>query len=192
VAASNDVVLEMDKDQYDTGQGPCLDAARFGERFHIASLDAEGRWPEFVPRARARGIRSVMSTPMLAVGRPMGALNIYSRAVDAFAAHEQEWADQFAAEAAQVVTSSRTDAALAALTADLVDALESREVIALAQGVVMQRDGLSPAEAHALLVRTSRKTSQPLRGVCTDLVTSMQAAAGRSRFEAGPDDQQSD
>jgi anti-anti-sigma factor len=192
VAASNDVVLDMDNDQYDTGQGPCLDAARSGERFHIESLDDEARWPAFVPRARARGIRSIMSTPLLTAGRPMGALNIYSRAIDAFAAHEQQWADQFAVEAAHVIGSSRTDAAVTAMTADLVKALESREVIALAQGVVMHRDGLSPAAAHAALVRVSRRTSQPLREVCRDLVTSMQTAAARSRGEAGSHDQPSD
>jgi anti-anti-sigma factor len=191
VAASNDVVLDMDNDQYDTGQGPCLDAARFGERFHIASLDDEERWPAFVPRARARGIMSVMSTPLLAGERPMGALNIYSRAVDAFAVHEQQWADQFAVEAAQVVASARNDAAIATMTADLVDALQSREVVSLAQGVVMQRDGVSPAEAHAALMRISRTTSKPLRDVCADLVTSMPAAAERSRFEASPHEQPS-
>jgi len=54
VAASNDVVLQMDHDQYDTGQGPCLDAATRGEGFRSSSLESERRWPQFVPRARAR------------------------------------------------------------------------------------------------------------------------------------------
>ena len=70
VAASNDVVLEMDHDQYDTGEGPCLDAAIQGERFHIDALGEESRWPAFVPRARARGIESILSTPLVAGGGP--------------------------------------------------------------------------------------------------------------------------
>lgn len=89
VAASNDVVLQMDHDQYDTGQGPCLDAATRGEGFRSSSLESERRWPQFVPRARARGIESIMSTPLLAADRPLGALNVYSRAPDALASHEQ-------------------------------------------------------------------------------------------------------
>lgn len=68
VAASNDVVLEMDHDQYDTGEGPCLD-----------------------------------STPLVAADLPIGALNVYSRTVGAFAEHEKQWADQFAAAEAVVV-----------------------------------------------------------------------------------------
>jgi len=91
VAASNDVVLQMDHDQYDTGQGPCLDAATRGEGFRSASLESERRWPQFVPRARARGIESIMSTPLMAAARPLGALNVYSRAPDALASHEQQW-----------------------------------------------------------------------------------------------------
>jgi anti-anti-sigma factor len=43
VAASNDVVLDMDTDQYDSGQGPCLDAASLGERFHqVRPHDGQG------------------------------------------------------------------------------------------------------------------------------------------------------
>ena len=48
VAASDDVVLEMDHDKYDTGEGLCLDAVTEGERFHILSLREEDRWPAFV------------------------------------------------------------------------------------------------------------------------------------------------
>lgn len=170
VAASNDVVLEMDHDQYDTGEGPCLDAAIQGERFHIDALGDEGRWPAFVPRAQARGIESILSTPLISTDRPIGALNIYSRAIGAFAAHEKEWADQFAAEAATVVATARLDESVHGLSAQIRAALHSREVIALAQGMVMQRDGVAPAVAHATLLQTSRASGRRLRDVSDDLV----------------------
>lgn len=186
VAASNDVVLEMDHDQYDTGEGPCLDAAIQGERFHIDALGEENRWPAFVPRARARGIESILSTPLVASGRPIGALNVYSRMVGAFAVHEKEWADQFAVEAATVVSTARLDESVHGLSAQIRAALHSREVIALAQGMVMQRDGVDPAVAHATLIQTSRSTGRRLRDVSEDLVransdataTGAHAAAG--------------
>ncbi len=138
VAASNDVVLEMDHDQYDTGEGPCLDAAIQGERFHIDALSDESRWPAFIPRAQARGIESILSTPLIAADRPIGALNVYSRTVGAFAVHEKEWADQFAAEAATVVATARVDESVHGLSAQIRAALHSREVIALAQGMAPQ------------------------------------------------------
>jgi anti-anti-sigma factor len=170
VAASNDVVLEMDHDQYDTGEGPCLDAAIQGERFHIDALGDEGRWPAFVPRAQARGIESILSTPLISADGPIGALNVYSRTVGAFAVHEKEWADQFAAEAATVVSTARVDESAQGLSAQIRAALHSREVIALAQGMVMQREGVAPAVAHATLMEISRASGQRLREVSEDLV----------------------
>jgi anti-anti-sigma factor len=78
VAASDDVVMEMDHDQYDTGEGPCLDAAEHGELFNSTALAREARWPQFVPRARARGIESIMSTPLMAGERPPGGEDVDS------------------------------------------------------------------------------------------------------------------
>jgi len=184
VAASNDVVLEMDHDQYDTGEGPCLDAATLGERFHITSLGAEARWPQFVPRAKARGIESILSTPLVAGGQPMGALNVYSRKAGAFAEHENAWADQFAAEAARLVVRAGEGAAAQARDGELQDALLARNVIALAQGMIMQRDGIDPSEAYVALRDESRRTGQPVRDICEALVgTSGEAATQQGAAE---------
>jgi len=170
VAASNDVVLDMDTDQYDTGEGPCLDAARQGERFQISSLETEQRWPAFVPRARARGIRSILSTPLVSQSVVLGALNIYSRTVDAFAEHEQKWADAFAAEAAAVVSQAQSGVHAQDLDLQLQQALQSREVIALAQGMLMARVGGTPEEAYLVLRDASVRTGLPLLEVCERLV----------------------
>lgn len=178
VAASNQVVLDMDHDQYDTQQGPCLDAATNGHRFLVTSLENETRWPEFVPRARARGIESILSTPLMDDDRSIGALNIYSRTVGAFEDHENEWADQFAAEAASLVTRVEAGTSADSLSERLQDGLASREVIALAQGVVMHRDGVSRTAAYSVLKDESRRTSLPLFDVCEQLVSSQGAIGG--------------
>ena len=172
VAASNDVVLQMDHDQYATGQGPCLDAATHGEGFHSPSLESERRWPQFVPRARSRGIESIMSTPMMAADRPLGALNVYSRAPDALAAHEQQWAIQFAQEASNVLLVTDATVTADSLDGEISDALHARESIALAQGLVMARQQLSPDAAHRFLIDISRRTSMPLLGICQAVVAS--------------------
>jgi anti-anti-sigma factor len=172
VAASNDVVLQMDHDQYDTGQGPCLDAATSGERFHSSSLEAERRWPQFVPRARARGIESIMSTPLMAADRPLGALNVYSSAPEALASHEQQWAVQFAREASNVMLVTDATATAQSLDTEISSALHARETIALAQGLVMAREQLSADAAHRFLIDISRRTSRPLLGICQALVAS--------------------
>ena len=170
VAASNDVVLEMDHDQYDTGQGPCLDAATHGHQFYIDSLHEESRWPAFVPRAQARGIESILSTPLLTGEYPIGALNIYSRTSGVFAEHERQWADQFAAQAATVVTTAEGDASETVMGDRIRQALQSREIIAIATGIVMHRDQVPAAEAETHLRQISRTTSQTLANVAARIV----------------------
>lgn len=172
VAASNDVVLQMDHDQYDTGQGPCLDAATQGEGFHSPSLLAEQRWPQFVPRARSRGIESIMSTPLMGADRPLGALNVYSRAPDALASHEQQWAMQFAREASTVLLVADATVTADSLDADISEALRGRETLALAQGLVMARQRLTPDAANRFLIDISRNTSRPLLGICQAIIAS--------------------
>ncbi len=170
VAASNDVVLEMDHDQYDTGQGPCLDAAKQGRSFQVHAIDDEVRWPAFIPRARERGIRSVLSTPLLYADRPVGALNMYSRSSASFGVPQQRWATLFADHASALSVQSRGMSRSASLSRHITAALESREAVALAQGMLMQRDGLSAEQAHRQLRELSRASRRPLHDVCVDLL----------------------
>ena len=180
VAASNDVVLQMDTDQYDTLQGPCLDAATQGEGFHSPSLQSERRWPQFVPRARARGIESIMYTPLLAADRPRGALNVYSRAPDALASHEQQWAIQFAREASNVLEVADDSVTADSLDDDISYALRARESIALAQGFVMGRQHLTADAASRFLIDISRRTSKPLLRICEDIVDAVSPPGNRA------------
>ena len=45
VAASDETVSGMDRDQYATGEGPCVSASTEGHWFHVESVDDERRWP---------------------------------------------------------------------------------------------------------------------------------------------------
>jgi len=173
VASSDDTVEAMDADQYVTGEGPCLTAAAEGRRVEVDSVDAETRWPAFTPRARERGINAIISNPLRAGTRPMGALNIYSRTPSAFGREGQELATLFAEQASIVLTHASDD-----LAQDkggrLSDALRTREVIAQAQGALMERDGIAADAAFAVLRDSSRRTSTPLRRLAQDIVTSTQ------------------
>jgi anti-anti-sigma factor len=184
VAASDGVVLQMDHDQYDTGQGPCLDAAHTGEFFCSDFLDEEERWPDFVPRARARGIECVMSSPLLVEKRAVGALNVYSRTRRAFAVHESAWAAQFASQAAKVVAvtlPADSEAQNSDAVREFADALESRQSIAIAQGILVGRYGGTVDAAYELLRETSVSTGRPLRALCEELAGATWAGATATR-----------
>jgi GAF domain-containing protein len=153
VAWSNDVVLEMDLHQYQTGEGPCLDAAKFGQPFHSASLVEEERWPAFVRHARDQGIASIWSTPLTMPDRSVGALNIYSNTERALGDAQLTLAAMFAEQASGIIAASYTDQDAGAR---LAQALVDREQIAQAEGVLMARDGVSAVAAASLLFSAAR------------------------------------
>lgn len=177
VAASDQTVSDMDADQYATGEGPCLDASVEGRWFHAESLEQETRWPSFTPKARGLGISAILSSPLLAEDRPLGALNIYSRTAAAFAPKEQELASVFATEASLILRDAGVDVSDEQLVGRLDEALRSRQVIAQAQGVVMERDGISEEEAYTLLCNFSRRSNRPLRERAADVVSSTRREA---------------
>jgi anti-anti-sigma factor len=181
IAASDQTILAMDSEQYAAGEGPCIDAANVGRWFHTESLETEARWPTFTPKARALGIGAILSSPLLAQDHPVGALNIYSRTEKAFAAHEQELAAVFATEASAILT-----AASANLTDDQVAnrvrrALRMREIIAEAQGIIMEREDIGEKEAFDVMRHSSQKSGEPLSEGARKVVDSTH------RNQRGPD-----
>ena len=55
---------EIDRAQYDTGHGPCLDAYRTGTILRIDETLDEDRWPAFTEAASDHGVRSTLSLPL--------------------------------------------------------------------------------------------------------------------------------
>jgi hypothetical protein len=154
--------IELDELQNRYGHGPCLDAARKeGIAYtHSGDLAAEPKWPQFGPAAAELGYGSVLSTALVPDATPprqSGALNIYSHNPGKLG--DETTRDQallLAAHASLAI--SRTQAIqLAELReTQLRRALESRDIIGQAKGILMQRRGISADEAFDLLRRTSQ------------------------------------
>lgn len=172
VAASNQTIADMDANQYATGEGPCVDASVEGRWFHVESLAEEARWPAFIPKAQELGIKAILSNPLLASERPVGALNIYSRAARAFSVKDEQLAGLFASEASTVLAQAGTGVSDEEMVVRLADALAGRHVIAQAQGVMMEREQLSEDDAYTSMRRFSQRTGMPMRDRAADVVAS--------------------
>jgi len=172
VAASDRTISDMDADQYATGEGPCVDASVHGRWFHVEDLEGETRWPAFTPLARALGINAILSSPLTARDKPVGALNIYSRAKAAFGPKDQELAAVFASEASSILAFAGLDVSDDDMARRLQDVQRTRHVIALAQGAIMQRDGVDETSAYTQLREFSQRTSRPLSKRAEDVVAS--------------------
>lgn len=85
LAASGNLAQQVDDLQYDSGEGPCLDASRGDDYAHVDDLLADGRWPRFSARCvEQTGVRSVLGVRLLLSGQDRAALNLYASKPEAF------------------------------------------------------------------------------------------------------------
>jgi putative methionine-R-sulfoxide reductase with GAF domain len=162
--ASDDIPRRVDQIQYDTGQGPCLQAIQDHEVFETGDIAADERWPSFAARAvEETGIRSVLAFRLYCAEHTMGALNLYSRDVNGFDDEDRHVGSVFAAHAAVALSNARQ-------VGNLERALETRDVIATAKGLLMARSDISDDQAFDILRRASQRTNVKLRVIAQGLV----------------------
>ncbi len=174
-AHSDELVVLIDAKQYDHGSGPCVSAIEEGKRFRVSDLATDGRWEAFARDATAAGIRSVLSVPFVPVDEPIGALNIYSRAVGAFSEAHEELATLLAQQAGVVLANSQAYDEREEVNEQLREALRSREVIGQAKGILMHRDSISGDDAFTVLRKISQNSNRKLRDVADEIVTSVES-----------------
>ena len=171
-AASSPLPAQVDTVQEEVGDGPCLETAFEQHTVLVPDLATETRWPRFSARAAALGVRSMLSFQLYVEGDNLGALNLFSRAVDAFDTQSVTVGELFAAHAAVAYSAAQREAALER-------ALASREVVGQAQGILMERGRLTAGQAFAELQRTSQRRNLKLAEVARRLVeTGALPAAG--------------
>lgn len=170
--ASDRWAQELDELQFGEHEGPCLDAFRTGNVFRVRDLTAEPRWPSYVPRTVEQGARSLVSLPMSAQGKVIGALNLYARTPDAFDSDAVSVAEIVAAHAGLASEVSAAYFRHRDLAEQLAEAMKSRAVIEQAKGIVMASRHCDADEAFAYLVSASQHSHRKLRDITQDLVDS--------------------
>jgi GAF domain-containing protein len=178
---------EVDQAQYDSGEGPCLDALRDGTVHHIGSTAEDGPWPAFRRACVARGIRSTLSLPLIVDHGTVGAMNLYSRTDHSFGDDDRDAAQRFADQAAIVLANAQAYWDAHQLGARLGEAMKSRATIEQAKGILMGAQRCGEAEAFALLTRASQRENVKLREIARRIVAnaSERAEEARQRVEDG-------
>ncbi|KAA9150298.1 GAF and ANTAR domain-containing protein [Amycolatopsis acidicola] len=177
---TDEVATELDQVQYRTGEGPCLDAARPEGPGYVLSTDLadEERWPEFAAATTARGYRSVLATELLqasGTGRPSGALNIYSHKPHGLTETDRHVALLLTTHASLALAHTHTGELADLRQAQLRQAVDSRDIIGQAKGILMHRQGIDADEAFGLL----RRTSQDLNVKLVDLARTLTLRHGQ-------------
>ena len=175
-AASDELVHIIDRLQIELGEGPCREASVIGTTYYADDLVDEHRWPSFSPRAVDAGIRSVLASS-LSVERSM-ALNLYGRMPAAFSATGRAQAALFATLAGLALDAAEERDAGAARAENLLEALQTRELIGQAQGILMERERITADQAFDVLRRASQRVNVKLRTIAKDIVATHDAPDG--------------
>ena len=187
-AASDDTARVLDELQYADHEGPCVEAATDGVQTHASALAHEQRWQTFTSQARGYGIESILSSPLIIDDQPIGALNLYSRTPHAFSPLQQEIASGLAEHIAMLM---QTPEPMTGSEFDdrIHDALDSRDTISRAQGILMERFAIDAHEAFATLRHDSVSTSVPLRIRAGEIAAETQLPAAASSDSGVPADE---
>jgi GAF domain-containing protein len=170
VAASDEVVREIETLQIELGEGPCLRAFTTGDQVVVPDLRADDSFPRFAPRALAAGMRGVYSFPMHVQDERVGALNFYSHDATRFDDADLEAGQVLADVATSYIVNARTLERSTKLSEQLKGALESRVLIEQAKGKLSAQLGMDVDEAFAVMRQHARLNGLKLRQVATDLV----------------------
>ncbi len=169
-AWTDELVRATDQAQYDTGQGPCLNSVYEEKTVRVTDMRTEQRWPEFAKRAAELGVYSMLSIQLYVTGDNLGALNLYSEAVEAFDDESEHVGLLLAAHAAIAMAGAQQQE-------QLVQAMTTRDLIGQAKGILMERHKITSEQAFTLLIRASQLANTKLRDVAEHLTTTGELAA---------------
>ncbi|WP_278313888.1 GAF and ANTAR domain-containing protein [Lolliginicoccus levis] len=169
-APTSELVEVIDSFQYTFQEGPCVDAVLDGGVYRTGHLAGETRWPRFAEAASNAGVHSMLAFRLHLDGRVLGALNLYSTQGNAFDEDAVYIGQPFAAHASIAVAHSRE-------RVQLLDALDSRDVIGMAKGIIMHSLVVTDERAFAVLVSLSQRTQEKLRDVAEKIVEDARSRA---------------
>lgn len=139
--SSDDVAIEIDAIQYETGDGPCLDAiGKEAAWFQLDDMSKDRQWPAFSARATGKGIESLLAFTLELHDDTLGALNLFARRAGAFAEKDRETGAIYAAHVAVALANAQVHAKDEQLHGELEGILVSRQIIGQAQGILMERE----------------------------------------------------
>ncbi|BCO34569.1 hypothetical protein BMW24_013905 [Mycobacterium heckeshornense] len=146
---TSDLVYKLDELQAKYNEGPCVDAAHNELMLRTDDFATELRWPNFSHAASEIGVRSCLSYKLYAGERSAGALNVFGLRPHAFDAEAEAIGSVLGAHAAAAILASRHDQ-------QLRSALNSRDVIGQAKGILMERFDVDAVRAFDMLRELSQ------------------------------------
>ncbi|PYI38628.1 hypothetical protein CVS30_08665 [Arthrobacter psychrolactophilus] len=170
MAASDALVEQADALQYELDEGPCLTAWATGQTVVVDDVAADGRWPKWSQAVAPLAVWSSLSAPLKSSGESFGAVKVYASRAAAFNDNSRRVLELLAAQATVLLEHAQTTEGAHRLSEDLQFALRSRDLIGMAKGLVMEREGVSEERAMQILMKRAIADRSTLRETAVSLV----------------------
>ncbi len=162
LAASSDLAQLVDSIEYESGEGPCLEAIEEDDIILANDLSTDERWPLFSTRAvRETPIRSMIGARIFLGETNRGALNYYAPQVDAFTQYDVGITAMLSMLSSVALRHSMEQKKVENLEA----ALESSRQIGMAIGILMASRLLTAEQGFEELRRASQRTHRKVRDI---------------------------
>jgi GAF domain-containing protein len=170
VAASDQRFAHLEDLQIEHGEGPCIEAFDTKQLVGTQDLEAEERWPGFSRSAVARDVRAVLASPLPYNQDAVGVVAVLSEQRRPWSAEGELGLLAFTDLAALLIASMMQGEQHSQLAQQLQGALDSRQVIEQAKGVLMGTKGVSARAAYEQLRAQARAERRKLSAVCAGIV----------------------
>lgn len=170
VATSDRAAWEADQVEFDTADGPCVEALRDGDVHGVIDLASERRWPAWTAVASLLGFASAAGIPGEIEPGHRLALNMYAPAPRAFDDETLRRATLFTEEVARTIPGAVRLFETDERATQLEQALVSRSTIDQALGVLMAQNKCTSDEAFGILRRASQNRNVKLRDVAAMII----------------------
>jgi GAF domain-containing protein len=161
---SDETLNRIDELQFVLREGPCFDALHLHEIVHSPDLANDQRWPRWGPLVvQEVGVVSIVSYRLYTTQDTLGAMNLYSTELDAFDADDINNGQALATHVGVALAASQH-------AENLETAISNRTAIGRAEGILMERFGMPPDQAFAVLRRVSQRRNVKLNRVAEELV----------------------
>src|SRR3954451_1557987 len=117
------------------------------------------------------GAQLAMSVPLVVLDEVVGSIDLYAPAAVSFSAADREIVASHARQAGVLATNLATLSTAEDRNAQLVRALETREMVGQAMGVLMERESCSREQAFDILRRASQRENKKLRDVAHRIIS---------------------
>lgn len=165
VAATDPVVAGLDAIQLEAGEGPDLELIADRHEVIVRDVRQEQRWPRWCQAVADAGIRSMLGSRLYTTQKVIGSLNLYDPEPGAFDEADADVAHMLARHAAVAMQHARGDE-------QLRKAVDARNLVGQAQGILMERFDLDAARAFEVLRRYSQHHNTKLHLVAQQLIDS--------------------